>query len=154
MLLSVGLHADSCLINLFVSKRYILAALMHNQKLMNDLYSIKKKHSDVYLFYLRCLKNMHLLVKPVLRNIRFFFFSIFQILKCLYELKTIIKSSGDYMDFVIIGLWSLYISLMLSVSHCIQVLCVCTFLSLSFFILLISLSSKKWWFDAYALTIE
>lgn len=45
---------------------------------------------------------MHLLVKPVLRNIDFF--SIFQILKCLYELKTIIKSSGDYMDFVIIGL--------------------------------------------------
>lgn len=45
---------------------------------------------------------MHLLVKPVLRNIDFLTFIKF--LKCLYDLNTIIKSSGDYMDFVIIGL--------------------------------------------------
>lgn len=53
-------------------------------------------------FTYECLKNMHLLVKPVLRNIDFLTFIKF--LKCLYDLNTIIKSSGDYMDFVIIGL--------------------------------------------------
>lgn len=45
---------------------------------------------------------MHILAKPVLINIDFFRYV--SKLKCLYELKTIIKRSGDYLDFVIIGL--------------------------------------------------